>query len=172
MTQWSKHWHFIRLYNLFVIRWNSFRRLCFSRWFIPATVKRNEDEKRKKEYSHNKGFQIKSYKPVSRILFPIAIGRLSFICPGSYLSGSICLPWILNEQFSKRSYMWHFSMQGLPSIDVTINSRRLLPYVFTFTRRQLFSVALSVPAWGETRLFTGALLCAVRTFLPNVKSDR
>jgi hypothetical protein len=35
-------------------------------------------------------------------------------------------------------------MQGLPSIDITIKSRRLLPYVFTFTRRQLFSVALSV----------------------------
>jgi len=30
-------------------------------------------------------------------------------------------------------YMWHFSMQGLPANDVTIKSRRLLPYVFTFT---------------------------------------
>ena len=53
----------------------------------------------------------KSYKPVSRILFPIAIGRPSFICPDSYLSGSICLPWImsairriLNEPFSPDSY--------------------------------------------------------------------
>jgi hypothetical protein len=30
--------------------------------------------------------------------------------------------------------MWHFSMQGLPAINVTIKSRRLLPYVFTFVR--------------------------------------
>ena len=47
----------------------------------------------------------KSYKPVSRILFhppqrSRRRSRLSFICPGNYLSGSICLPGILNEQFS------------------------------------------------------------------------
>jgi len=41
--------------------------------------------------------------------------------------------------------MWHFSMQGLPAHDVTIKSCELLPHIFTLTRRQLFSVALSVP---------------------------
>jgi hypothetical protein len=29
--------------------------------------------------------------------------------------------------------MWHFSMQGLPAIDVTINGRELLPHVFNLT---------------------------------------
>jgi len=51
-------------------------------------------------------------------------------------------------------YMWHFSMQGLPAIDVTIKSCELLPHIFTLTPAlstsreggQLFSVALSVPA--------------------------
>jgi hypothetical protein len=60
-------------------------------------------------------------------------------------------------------------VQGLPAINVTIYSRELLPHVFTLIPQnagQLFSVALSVLTWGETRLFIGALLCAVRTFLP------
>ena len=73
----------------------------------------------------------------------------------------------------KRYYMWHFSMQGLPANNVTIISRELLPHVFTFIStllwRQLFSVALSVlvsSKENKTRLLTGTLLCAVRTFLP------
>lgn len=55
--------------------------------------------------------------------------------------------------------MWHFSMQGLPAVDVATNGRGLLPRVFIFTRRSpgedgfprslgegglLFSVALSL----------------------------
>ena len=32
-------------------------------------------------------------------------------------------------------FMWHFSMQGLPAIDVATNSRELLPHVFTFYLR-------------------------------------
>jgi hypothetical protein len=71
-------------------------------------------------------------------------------------------------------------MQGLPANDVAIISRELLPHVFTLARRsfseggQLFSVALSVNVMLRqaqhdiSRLFTGALLCAVQTFLPPV----
>jgi hypothetical protein len=49
--------------------------------------------------------------------------------------------------------MWHFSMQGLPAIDVTINGRELLPHVFTLIRQQvggqLFSAALSLSLCRE-----------------------
>ena len=62
---------------------------------------------------------------------PDSVGGLSFICSCSYLRDSSCLPCTLDEPPLKRYYMWHFSMQGLPAIDVTIKSRRLLPYVFT-----------------------------------------
>ena len=79
--------------------------------------------------------------------------------------------------------MWHFSMQGLPANDVTIKSCELLPHFFTLTPN-------SSPQSGEEnggyflwhylllqhtfqhwlkypRLSRGALLCTVRTFLPN-----
>ena len=56
---------------------------------------------------------------------------LSFICPGNYLPGSICLPCHLGRAALKRYYTWHFSMQGLPANDVTITSRGLLPHIFT-----------------------------------------
>lgn len=36
--------------------------------------------------------RLKICKPVSRILYPAAAGWLSFICPGGYPQGSICLP--------------------------------------------------------------------------------
>lgn len=41
--------------------------------------------------------------------------------------------------------------------------------LFRLAAKRLFSVALSVSACGETRLFTGALPCTVRTFLPGDK---
>lgn len=60
-------------------------------------------------------------------------------------------------------------MQGLPPAAVTCNSRELLPHVFTIA----FSEKKAVIFCGTfcyrvsgTRLFTGALPCAVRTFLP------
>jgi hypothetical protein len=76
--------------------------------------------------------------------------------------------------------MWHFSMQGLPAEDVTIISRELLPHVFTLTPalstsgegegsnflwHYLFRHVACLHATHQTRLFTGALLCTVRTFL-------
>ena len=78
--------------------------------------------------------------------------------------------------------MWHFSMQGLPVPTITCRDRELLPHVFTFTRRSFsegwphcsFSVGsyflwhflLSDAYTSDIRLLAGALLCAVRTFLP------
>lgn len=93
---------------------------------------------------------------------------------------------IVSEQLTiEAEFTWHFSMQGLPVFDITIKNRELLPHIFTLiacppasgetnSRRQLFSVALSVTnmqkinfSHTDTRLFTGALLCAVQTFLPD-----
>ncbi len=67
--------------------------------------------------------------------------------------------------------MWHFSMQGLPPADVTIIRCELLPHIFIFSTCKnkgsyfLWHFLLP-PETGSTRLLTGALLCAVRTFLP------
>jgi len=81
---------------------------------------------------------------------------LSFICPGNYLPGSICLPipkhrmMIMSEQLTlihllkkiqqvnNSGPMWHFSMQGLPANDVTIKSCELLPHFFTFASMVAF----------------------------------
>jgi hypothetical protein len=79
----------------------------------------------------------------------------------------------LERAVLKRYYMWHFSMQGLPANNVAIKSCELLPHIFTFTspgRGSYFLWHYLFPPCGETRLLTGALLCAVRTFLPNVYS--
>ena len=42
--------------------------------------------------------------------------------------------------------IWHFSTQGLPAKYITVDSRELLPHVFTLSPKMewLFSVALSV----------------------------
>ncbi len=63
--------------------------------------------------------------------------------------------------------MWHFSTQGLPPSVITATGRELLPPVFTLIcQRQtvIFCGTLCFRFHG-TRLFTGAMLCAVRTFL-------
>jgi len=69
-------------------------------------------------------------------------------------------------------------MQGLPANDVTIKSRELLPHVFTLSlafsplrlrrgvRDEVIFCGTVCPRHVGARLFTGALLCAVRTFLP------
>jgi len=72
--------------------------------------------------------------------------------------------------------MWHFSMQGLPGCTITHTSCELLPHIFTLTP------ALSINGEGkgsyflwhyllivsnQPRLSQGALLYAVRTFLPD-----
>ena len=83
--------------------------------------------------------KIISYKLISRILLlPCSLRTqkwLSFICPNNYLKGSICLPIGSDEQpftaCAVRRPMWHFSMQGLPSCQVTLTGRELLPHVFT-----------------------------------------
>jgi hypothetical protein len=95
-----------------------------------------------------------NYKPVSRILFSACAKWLSFICSTGCPEDSSCLPCTMPARRQSRAgrpqwyYMWHFSMQGLPAVDVTINGRGLLPRVFTLTPsmkpEQLFSVALSL----------------------------
>lgn len=84
--------------------------------------------------------QNKCCKPVSRILFSsMKAERLSFICPEACATGSICLPCILPAEAGieraalEGYYTWHFSMQGLPAVDVATNSRELLPHVFSLT---------------------------------------
>jgi hypothetical protein len=73
------------------------------------------------------------------------------------ITDHLCLPTLdLGRAVLKRSYTWHFSMQGLPANNVTIKCRELLPHVFTLPLLlpspqsgeglgvRLFSVALSV----------------------------
>src|SRR5215217_6788740 len=101
----------------------------------------------------------KNCKPVSRILYSFGAAIIYLGC--ALLHTSICLPWIIGRAALNRSYTWHFSTQGLPAIAVTTNCRRLLPYVFTLTRRQLFSVALSRSFCKEVPPLAGyvALCC-------------
>ncbi|TWI85097.1 hypothetical protein IQ13_0252 [Lacibacter cauensis] len=65
--------------------------------------------------------------------------------------------------------MWHFSTKGLPRYNITAITRRLLPYFFTLTllcsKAVIFCGTFCSRKKCRTRLFTGTLLCAVRTFL-------
>lgn len=120
---------------------------------------------------------VKNYcKPVSRILsYPPMLSQrrteLSFICPKSYPKGSICLPTVIERAVLRQRHTWHFSTQGLPRYYITVTTRRLLPYVFTFSPPKQSSYFLwhfLLPRlMRDTRLFTGTLLYAVRTFLPD-----
>ena len=117
---------------------------------------------------------VKSYKPVSRIL------SWTIIYLSRQLLIGIDLPTLSRSRLSgieraalRRDYTWHFSMQGLPANDVTIKSRELLPHVFIFspiTGVVIFCGTVCSRQVG-TRLLTGALLCAVRTFLPPIKRE-
>ena len=103
---------------------------------------------------------------------------LSFICSQRYRRDSSCLPCTLGEQPSKRYYTWHFSMQGLPGSMITHKTCELLPHIFTLSLlapplhkverglggEVIFCGTVCLRQVGA-RLFTGALLCAVRTFL-------
>jgi len=79
----------------------------------------------------------------------------------------------------KQTYTWHYSTQGLPAIDITNNSRELLPHIFTLVspKRDSYFLwhylyAMIVETQPLTlRLFTGGLLYAVRTFLPPLKTE-
>ena len=79
--------------------------------------------------------------------------------------------------------MWHFSMQGLPECMITHTSCELLPHIFTLsfvfmraqTRQEVIfcgTVCSQPTKWAETRLFTGALLFAVRTFLLSTRGGK
>ena len=93
------------------------------------------------------------------------------------LPGSSCLPSGIGRAALDRRYTWHFSMQGLPAPAVTCRRRGLLPHVFNLT--PLFAFMHGDKKGGSyflwhyllaetaTRRLTGALPCAVRTFLPS-----
>jgi len=63
--------------------------------------------------------------------------------------------------------MWHFSTQGLPPSVITATGRELLPPVFTLIcqRQTVIFCGTICFRLNGTRLFTGAMLYAVRTFL-------
>jgi hypothetical protein len=96
----------------------------------------------------------KSFKPRK----PDFVSTLSFICdkhcclPVAAYPGP-CSAFQRGSRTSslKRTYMWHYSTQGLPILCITAKHCGLLPHIFTLAvvgrmtnNRQLFSVALSV----------------------------
>jgi len=91
------------------------------------------------------------------------------------LHRSICLPASIGRAALNRLPIGHFSTQGLPLPYVAILQRALLPHIFTLTieqaLRRLFSVVLAITFSGIHPL-GGALLCAVRTFLPMINTWR
>ena len=99
----------------------------------------------------------------------------SFILPRHYCLDLAAYPPALpacSGHRTGRSYcwfMWHYSMQGLPSLTITCPGRRLLPCVFTLippgSGTVIFCGTICIRLGGP-RLLTGALPCAVRTFLP------
>ena len=101
---------------------------------------------------------------VSRILF------LNHHLSGRNITVAILLPTLeLRRAVFKRSYTWHYSTQGLPSHTVTSMGCELLPHIFTFTPFEWSSYFLwhyLFPFCNGSRLFTGGLPFAVRTFLP------
>ena len=85
------------------------------------------------------------------------------------LPGSICQPTIIGRAALSRLPIWHFSAQGLPPNVVANTCRRLLLYIFTLTSNKVGGYFLwhsLYPACAGSHLLGGALLFAVRTFLP------
>ena len=110
-------------------------------------------------------------------------GLLSFILSVHYCMDLSAYPPTRSEnrpngRAARRSWFtWHFSMQGLPPATITCCGRKLLPHVFTLTPPchqfwgSYFLWHYLFPRFRETRLLAGALLYAVRTFLPD-ESER
>ena len=119
------------------------------------------------QYRKNKN----NYKPVSRIL------SRTIIYLSQQLLAGINLPTLYLERAAlKRYYTWHFSLQGLPFRVVTGTERGLLPHIFNLTPSQSDGTVIFCGTFSSRRLepagallSQGALLCAVRTFLPFAK---
>jgi hypothetical protein len=140
--------------------------------------------------------RLKNYKPISRILLlrfarnDEQIKWLPFICPDGYPSGSICLPCTLpnqgpnlSEQLSKSTIRGISACKVYPRIMLPLQA---VSSYLTFSSLPAEALAKKSPekisasevifcgtiCWlafqPATRLFTGAMLCAVRTFLPTV----
>lgn len=110
-------------------------------------------------------------KPGSALPTPLASGRSQ-----NYAS-RVLLAVTPNERGSGQPARctWHFNPQGLSLPTVANRDRVLLPPVFTLTPAQkieswrLFSATLSMPFpknREKLRRLGGAVLCVVRTFLP------
>lgn len=117
-----------------------------------------------------------SVLPPKRNGYHLSVQKVALMNRSAYPSCHPAVSGIVNEQptFKKAGFTWHFSIQGLPVFSITNKHRELLPHVFTLMAPmapQLFSVALSSPVLNGVRLFTGVLLCAVRTFLIPIKRE-
>src|SRR5260221_5879881 len=117
----------------------------------------------------------KNYQPVSRILCPAVRRAVIIYLAPALLQGSSCLPSGIGRTVLYRRYTWHFSMQGLPVPAITCRDRGLLPHVFNLTlpflsfggKREAVMFCGTISCrFNATRLLTGALSYAVRTFLP------
>ncbi len=131
-----------------------------------------------------------NHRPVSRILSRCPKAPVTIIYLSPPLPVGIELPTLLRIRFRKhgraahgpiprdggRRYTWHFSTQGLPPRLVAGTGRGLLPHVFTLAAAEAEAVILCGTVCSRrsgTRLFTGALPYAVRTFLhPRLRGSR
>jgi hypothetical protein len=102
---------------------------------------------------------------------------------------SCCLPFGIGRAALKRRFTWHYSTQGLPNLCITAKTRELLPHVFILTpllsycpdsyrdievcqqRSGNFLWPCLFPGKPGSRLLTGVLLFAVRTFLSAIKRN-
>jgi hypothetical protein len=76
--------------------------------------------------------KLQADKPDSVVGYHLSVPQITLRDQSAY-PGS-CLPaGRLERAVLNRSYTWHFSMQGLPAIDVTIKSCELLPHIFTLS---------------------------------------
>ena len=117
-------------------------------------------------------------------MLPLAQETAIIYLVPALLHGSICLPSNrsgnrTNGRAARKSWFtWHFSMQGLPPATITCCDRKLLPHVFTLTPHckqigaVIFCGTICSHGFRGTRVLAGALLYAVRTFLPISKMER
>jgi len=87
----------------------------------------------------------KIYQPISRILFPAYTGRLSFICPETYASGSICPPstfdarrHTMNEQLLKVVYVAFQHVRFTLLIRCRTRTWALTPHFHPFIAKNFF----------------------------------
>ena len=109
---------------------------------------------------------------VSRILFQLHHLSSQIITELILLPTLDCICFRKTRASSpQQSFTWHYSTQGLPTANVTICNRELLPHVFIFSsprRGSYFLWHFLFPNKLRSRRLTGGLLYTVRTFLSNL----